>query len=624
METRQQILDDEIERIRHRAPFDRLGRSTLHAVLTDATVVFHRHGSIVCHPEITEPAQRLWLVRQGTVHVVGDSAPLTDEATTSLFPIECALTLCRPHNAYSATEDCFLWKIEGSALQRLLNEPAFLRWLAERCQAENLRLRAETASLNKSRQLADQALAMPARSAGTSTVACVAATTPIAAIAARMASERIGSLLVGTPDQPAGIVTQTDLVRRALAAGLPADTPVSAVMTPTPATIEDSATVLEAGIEMARCGFRHLLIRSSEGNIAGIVSERDLFRVQQQGIVSVFRPIGEATNIAQLADVASRIRDLTARVFRQGMEVSQFTRLVSSINDRLAQRVLDLVFAINSATHRWCWLAFGSEGREEQGFVTDQDNGIVFVPAPGEDPETRRAEYLRLAASVNDALHMCGFDRCKGNIMAGNPEWCLTLDEWREKFSKWIAATSPTALLNSTIFFDFRPIHGDHALAEAMRDHLLDAVKGKTIFLHLMAKNALEAPPPIGRLNRFNTASGEHKGTVDLKTQGSRLFVDIARIYALATGVRATSTEQRLRLSGQRSKRTPSAIEGDIAAFRFIQKIRLQRQLESLDDDRDANRVDPYLINEVEQRVLRESFRQAQALQDRLRLDYTQ
>ncbi|HET6719774.1 MAG TPA: DUF294 nucleotidyltransferase-like domain-containing protein [Rhodocyclaceae bacterium] len=599
----------------------------LRKIMSASPLAFHRHGSVICQPELAEPEQHLWLVRQGSVRATagnGQATFLPDRTfgVGSLLPLECALAPGRPRQNFTTGEDSFLWKLEGRSLALLLREPAFLRWLAEQWQDQNRQLHGAAASLAASRQIADQALALPARSAGTSAVTCVAPTATIGEVASLMAETRIGSVVIGASDQVIGIVTQNDLVHRAMGRRMAYETPVGELMTSTPAMIEDSATVLEAGIEMARRGFRHLLIRNSEGALNGIVSERDLFRIQQQGIVHVFQPIGDADSVEAMAEVAGRVRELTRRVFAQGMEVGQFTRLVSSINDRLTQRLLDLIVGPPAPDRRFCWLAFGSEGREEQGFVTDQDNGIVFAAPPGSDLESVRAEYLALAGRVNDALHACGFERCKGKIMAGNPQWCLSLDEWKRKFAKWIDATTPTALLNSTIFFDFRAIHGDHTLAEAMRDHLIEAVKGNTIFLHLLAKNALEVAPPIGRFNRFATDGGAHKGTVDLKTQGSRLFVDIARIYALATGVRATGTEQRLRVAGRRSRRAPNTVEGDIAAFRFTQKLRLQRQLESLLDGRDANRIAPYLVNEVEQRMLRESFRQAQALQDRLRLDY--
>jgi CBS domain-containing protein len=380
--------------------------------------------------------------------------------------------------------------------------------------------------------------------------------------------------------------------------------------------------VLEAGIEMAQTHFRHLLLKSSEGPVVGLVSERDIFRAQQHGIAHVFQPIDEARSVAELVDLARKVMAFGERVFRQGMEVSQFTRLVSSMNGRISRRVLALLGEGRDLGAPFCWLAFGSEAREEQGFVTDQDNGIVFLPPQSADIEKIRAGLLDFARAVNEALDACGFTLCKGNIMASNPELCLSLAEWKAKFSGWIRATTPKALLNATIFFDLRALHGDEQLADALLEHMLAEAMGNTIFLHHMAVNALEVAPPIGRFSGFTTDSGPYRGTIDLKTQGSRLFVDVARIYALANGVRAANTVERLRIVGQRIKRSVGAIGGDIAAFRIVQAIRLRRQLDSLKDGGDANRLDPYALDELQQRILRESLSQAGSLQERLKLDY--
>jgi CBS domain-containing protein len=48
----------------------------------------------------------------------------------------------------------------------------------------------------------------------------------------------------------------------------------------------------------------------------------------------------------------------------------------------------------------------------------------------------------------------------------------------------------------------------------------------------------------------------------------------------------------------------------------------MRRQLDSLRDAGDPNRIDPYTLDELQQRILRESLRQAASLQERLRLDY--
>ncbi len=622
------VLSGEVDRISGLPPFDAVPQTRLRELLVGCRVVFFRRGSTVHHPEIALASPCFWIVRQGRVRATEIDRMLAPMAADEnfevggLFPADSMLTQAVGTRVYTAVEDCYLWKVEGEGIDRWLAEPGVLRWIGLRLGDELSRMREAAADLARARQHADQALAMPARSIGTTAVACIASDRSIGEVASLMAERGIGSVLVGVPEAVEGIVTQTDLIARGLALRMSPDTPVSRIMTREPRTIDDNASVLEAGIEMAQSRFRHLLLRGSEGPVIGLVSERDIFRAQQHGITHVFRPIDEAASVAELVDLAGRVREFGERVFRQGMDVGQFTRLISSMNDRISRRLLTVLGTRRNLGASFCWLAFGSEAREEQGFVTDQDNGIVFLP-PGSAALARvRSELLEFAKEVNDGLDECGFARCKGNIMAGNPDLCLTLDEWKVKLSSWIRTTTPKSLLNATIFFDLRAVHGDSQLAEALLEHLLRESAGNTIFLHQMAVNALEIAPPIGRISQFATDSGPHRGTIDLKTQASRLFVDIARIYALANGVRSANTVERLRVVGQRIKRAVSAIEGDIAAFRFIQTVRLRRQLDSIRDGGDPNRIDPYALDELQQRILRESLRQAGSLQARLKLDF--
>ncbi len=127
------------------------------------------------------------------------------------------------------------------------------------------------------------------------------------------------------------------------------------------------------------------------------------------------------------------------------------------LNDRICQRIIELV----RNRHRWeriswCWLAFGSEGRLEQTFATDQDNGLIFESHGDARPSEVRAKLLPFAREVNEALDACGYPLCKGNVMASNPELCLSVAEWKAKMEGWLHNSEPKALLDASICFDFR------------------------------------------------------------------------------------------------------------------------------------------------------------------------
>ncbi len=218
-----------------------------------------------------------------------------------------------------------------------------------------------------------------------------------------------------------------------------------------------------------------------------------------------------------------------------------------------------------------------------------------------------------MAAEINDALAECGFTRCPGEIMACNPSWCLSLAEWQQRFSSWIRTPTPQALLNSSIFFDFRPLFGDFSLADALRDHLFQQAPKNRIFLHTLAANVLSVNPPLGRLGRFSSR------TIDLKKTGTRLFVDAGRLMALSTGMTPTATVERLRQAGDALHRRVHDIEADIAAFEHLQGLRLRQQLSGQGA---PNVVEPQSLNSFEQRLLFESLSQAKLLQNTIKLEY--
>lgn len=302
----------------------------------------------------------------------------------------------------------------------------------------------------------------------------------------------------------------------------------------------------------------------------------------------------------------------------------RLARTMSILNDRVVERVIRLTVA----EHRlpsvpWCWLALGSEGRYEQTFTTDQDNGLVFSAADHLEADVLRERFLPLAEAVNARLDRCGFAFCGGEVMARNPKWCLSLDEWRVCFSDWVRKPEPMALMHATIFFDFRPFYGDLQLGEKLRTYLLRLTQNTPSFLHLMAANALEAQPPLSFLGDVVTESDGDGGKVDLKKFGARIFVDAARIFALATGVDRVETPARLAEAGAKSGMLPEEVAAAIDAFSHLLRLRLAKQASVLATNGEPDhRIDPEELHDLDRVILRESLRQAKRIQQRLKLNY--
>ena len=295
------------------------------------------------------------------------------------------------------------------------------------------------------------------------------------------------------------------------------------------------------------------------------------------------------------------------------------TRLISTVSDALTRRAIVLASRDSPPpSARWCWIALGSEGRQEQTFVSDQDNGIVFEDSA--DPDMLRRHLLPLALRVNRMLDDCGFTACPGDIMASNPACCLSLHEWRERFDAWISEGDPVALLNATIFFDLRPLAGDLALAHTLSAWTVSHAADNQRFLFQMADNALRRRPPLGLLHRFSPEkSGPHAGTIDLKHNAAALYVDAARVLGLACGAGASSTVERLRKAAQSQWLHPAEAADWEGSFHFIARLRLRLQQQRyLRGEPMDNHLGPDTLEAGERRALLHALRAAGAMQQRL------
>jgi CBS domain-containing protein len=438
-----------------------------------------------------------------------------------------------------------------------------------------------------------------------------------------MAENRVGSIIVVEPEsgRPLGIFTLRDLLHRVAAKSCDLDQMVMSVMSDTGLLMLNwRSTIYQAALIMARHGVHHVIIVDAAGKLAGIVSQEDIYELQSGGGKAISGAIRTARDMNALVAAAEGIRRLAVGMLAEGGAAEQLTQLISNLNDHLTVRIIELTrIEFELPKVEWCWLAFGSEGRYEQTLSTDQDNGLVFV-APEEEAAALREAFLPFARVVNERLAQCGFPLCKGNVMASNPELCLSVYEWHATFGGWMRANSPQALLDATI--DFRPIYGQEELADQLREWVLKRVPSETLFLRFMAGNAVQIEPPIGFIRDFTfDKNPEFPHTLDLKASGARLFVDAARILALANGVTETGTVQRLRALAERGKLGGDDVHAVIESFFYIQKLRLRNQQSDVSEGA-ANRVDPDTLNELDRLVLREAFKQAKRLQSRLQLEY--
>ena len=614
--------------LRHFSPFDRMEADALAFLAERAALAFHPRGSEILTPEMGVP-RHFHIIQRGKIQArQAEPAVLTEYTSLPLGPGECfpigAVSAQRPStNAYVAIEDSFCFQIGADDFLQLMEmSPAFHLFCTQYIAS----------LLNQSRQQLQTTFAQRAAEQQTMTTSlgqlikhepvCVTADVPTRTVLEQMNAQHIGCIAVVDPERhPIGILTQSDLLPRVILAAFDLDNPIGELMTANPHQLAVTASAYDAALAMATHGIRHMLVVDAEGRLRGVVSERDLFTLQRIGLRQIRAGIDNAADIESLQRASKDIRQLALNLIAQGIGAEQLTQFISTLNDALTRRIIQLALENHDLTGiNFGWMAFGSEGRHEQTLSTDQDNGIIWQCADWENPVSIRSRLIAFAREINANLALCGFPLCQGNIMASNPELCLTLDEWKSRFGTWIREPDPEALLNASIFFDFRVLYGNERLGDQLRSWLNKTVRGNAAFLRMMAANALSVTPPLGRLRDFVV---EENGCIDLKKSGARLFVDVARIIALRIGIDSSSTAQRLRQASGKMGVSTDEVSAIIDGFHFIQLLRLRSQhLETEHGAPDDNQVDPDTLNELDRRILKEAFRQARKLQIRIKLDY--
>lgn len=612
-------------------PFNKMDPADLSHLINHASLGNYQTNQLIHYIPDTAP-DTFYIIQQGRIRgEVASTNAATATPVWELGPGECfpigALLSNRPSETlHRAIEPTVCLEVPKQIFQDLLGRSAAFREFCTQRLSHLLSLALRDMRANTLNYVAeDGSLNTPLRDLlSANPISCSPETSIRAALEQIEAAQRRSIAIIDESQQPIGILTLRDVMTRVTLANVDIDTPIRDVMTPLADFLAPDDFAYEAALFMAEHGVGHVCV-VEQGRFLGLLSERDLFTLQRVGLGNLSRAIQRSEDITTLKQLSNNIAHFTDQMLAQGASVIQLMRLITALNDLITQRVI----VICQQQHGkplppYTWLAFGSEGRMEQTLKTDQDNGILFEAQTNIAADETRAQLLPFARRVNEALAEVGFMLCPGNIMASNPECCLTREEWQDRFERWIEAGTPDHLLKASIFFDFRLIIGDEIPVHALREWLHGKTVQNSRFRHQMAANALVNRPPLGLLRDFVTQSGgEHPHSLDLKLHGITPFVDAARILALANAIDETNTIARLNAAASKGAIRNEAAASWIEAYQYIQLLRMRKHRQqatkgvALD-----NYLNPDELNELERRILKEAFRQARKLQAKLALDY--
>lgn len=444
----------------------------------------------------------------------------------------------------------------------------------------------------------------------------------IQAAAQAMREAGASSVMLVQGDALVGLVTDRDLRNRVVAAGLDLARPVSDVATPQPFALSASASALDALMLMARQRIHHVPVLEG-GRVRGMVTVSDVNEQQSTSAVRLAQDIHRAPDVATLAQLSARVAPMQQALATAGARAVHIGHIVTTVTDALTTRLLALAeAALGPPPVPYAWVAAGSQARMEQTAKSDQDNCLMLHD--DYDDATHGTYFEALALQVCDGLNACGYIYCPGDMMASNPQWRQPMRRWREYFHQWVDVPDPKALMLSSVFFDLRTVHGDADLLGTLQRSVLQRTKGNTLFLGHMVANALKNRPPLGLFGGITLIKGgDNDKTLDLKHSAIVPIIDLARIGALAGGLPAVNTAQRLQQAGEAGVFSPGMARDLGDALAFLSRVRIVHQarqvgseqkpdnflrLEELSDFERAHMKNAFTIVQQMQGVLKQRY----------------
>lgn len=596
-------------------PFDELAAEMLGRAASKVQIAYYRAGDPSAVLDYSSP--RLYVVRTGAFEVRDSEGQLLDRLEPGgYFGYPSLLTGDAITNQLTVIEDGLVYQLDGDLFQSLRSASRPFDRFFNRAHANRLRhaVRFREQSYQLTRRVGDIRSREPVVALADQTVA---------EVARLMTAERVSSVMVvDDRGRLCGLVTDRDLRIRLVAEGRSADTPLTEIMTTDLVSISAESLVFEATLLMTEHNIHHLPVLR-DGSPAGMVTTTDLIKAQKADPILLIGEIGHQETVEGLQRVSRDIPELLGSLIRAGASADQVGRLLTTVTDALTRQLIQQAMdKLGVAPTTFAWLAFGSQGRQDQAAISDQDNGLLLSDgAIGEDDSYFKA----LATYVNDGLDRCGYRYCPGEVMAITDRWRQPLVGWKRQFLGWINQPSTKALMHASIFFDMRCVFGDKALFADLQQTVCNAARGNEIFLANLTANALKLTPPMGFFKHFVLEhSGEHKHTFDMKLRGIMPINDIARIHALAAGSTEIHTLARLREAATNRQITLKDARNLIDAHEFISRLRLEHQGAMLKaGSKPDNYLDPKTLSSLSRHQLRDAFSVVTSAQAALRVKFT-
>lgn len=341
--------------------------------------------------------------------------------------------------------------------------------------------------------------------------------------------------------------------------------------------------------------------------------------------------ITHASSYPVLRDVHSQLNEQEMDRFLQLQSVPALHATCTEYRDLLARKALELVESELAESGKgqppvpFALISMGSDGRQEQTLITDQDYLIVYGDEGGEEADSYFKDF---AALLVERMAEIGFKKCTGDIMPSNPTWRGSLTQWRRKLLaivRYEYADYAKNLMDLIVLSDARYVAGDPQMAEALIELIRGLEQDYFQVLWGMAKAATEMKLALGFLKRLWTeGSGEHKGEFNIKLLAWAPLVMNVRILAINQGIPATSTIERIELLVKERSLSAATAQGLKDAYLILTKHRVLLQIRVIKGiQKESYYINPYQLPTDERERIRQALLHIEELQKLIHTNFS-
>ena len=460
----------------------------------------------------------------------------------------------------------------------------------------------------------------------------VSAGTSLGEAVERMVSNEASSVtVIGAGGEPIGIVTEQDFTRRAVFK-LDRSTPVSRVMTQPVDVIGVEEYLYYAIARMRRSGRRHMPVVDEGGRVVGMLDLHEAVAAAAETMMREIDILTQENSIDGLKHIKAAQAELAEHLILEHLPATDIQALLTHINNdiyrRIADRALKAVIEEGGGAPpvKFSIIVMGSGGRGENFLFPDQDNGMILDDYPDDRHDEIDAWFIRLAERMTHDLDAVGLPLCKGYVMATNPLWRKKITQWKEQIRLWSHKRNTTMLRLCSIFFDFRCVWGDPAMAADLRQFVTATARGNHLFLRELYEDEADHGVALGWFGRFITEADDprFKGQMNLKHTGTLPLIEAMRLLALREGIPETSTLKRMETLKDKNVLTKDEHDHLAGAYRHISFLLLRQQLSDFKaKKRVSNYVHPESLTERERDLLTEGFKAIRELRNKVQADFT-